>query len=285
MLIFKITPHLRRLCQRYPALKRQFYPSPAELADGGADDPLLEKKYLVVKGLIHKYKNRALVLLTLNCAAYCRFCTRRRVVSDIMGGILSDQDLKQIERYLRLHQEIKELIFSGGDPLTVPALLNKALLRFARLPQIKVIRIGTRLPVSDPIKVDQQVLAALRVVKRQPLYLLINFEHPAEITRLTISALKRLQSVATMLLSQTVMLKGVNDSVDILDELFSRLVELGVKPYYLLRCDQVKGASHFLVDLAKEKVIFTTLRKRLSGLACPSHVQDSPLTMGKQLLL
>jgi len=129
--------------------------------------------------------------------------------------------------------------------------------------------------------VNKQVIEALKTVKRQPLYLMVHFEHPAEITPATAQAVKRLQSVATMLLSQSVSLKGVNDSVEVLYELFSRLVEIGVKPYYFFRCDPVKGAEHFIVDFKKEVKMFTELRQRLSGLATPMYVIDAPGGSGK----
>jgi lysine 2,3-aminomutase len=244
-------------------------------------DPLMEEHFTVTRGLVHKYGNRALVLLTMNCAAYCRFCTRRRSVSDIQKGMITPADIKKMVSYVRKHREITELIFSGGDPLTVPAILKMALRQFASLPQIKVIRVGSRLPVSNPAAVNRQVISALQEVKKQPLYLMLHFEHPAEITPATVAAVKRLQSVATMTLSQSVSLKGVNDSVKTLYELFSRLVEIGVKPYYLYRCDPVKGAEHFIVDFKKEVRIFTELRKRLSGLATPLYVIDAPDGAGK----
>ncbi|MFA6993370.1 MAG: KamA family radical SAM protein [Patescibacteria group bacterium] len=264
-------------------MRRQFVPSAKEGKDEvlTSTDPLMEEHFTVTRGLVHKYGNRALVLLTMNCAAYCRFCTRRRSVSDIQKGMITPADIKKMVSYVRKHREITELIFSGGDPLTVPAILKMALRQFASLPQIKVIRVGSRLPVSNPAAVNRQVISALQEVKKQPLYLMLHFEHPAEITPATVAAVKRLQSVATMTLSQSVSLKGVNDSVKTLYELFSRLVEIGVKPYYLYRCDPVKGAEHFIVDFKKEVRIFTELRKRLSGLATPLYVIDAPDGAGK----
>jgi len=283
MLASKFSPYLKRLIKTCPAVYNQFTPSDKEEVDdeNATDDPLLEEEHTVTRGLLHKYENRALILTTMNCAAYCRFCTRRRKVSDIKKGILTDADLDKMLVYLKKHLKIKELIFSGGDPLTVPAILKKALKKFSKLPQIKIIRIGSRLPVSNPSMVNKQVLDALKVVKNQPLYLMLHFDHPAEITKATIQAVKRLQSASTMLLSHTVSLKGVNDSFEVLYDLFSRLVEIGVKPYYFFRCDPVKGAEHFIVDIKKEIQIFTELRKHLSGLACPAYVIDAPHGSGK----
>lgn len=282
MLAEKISPHLKKLIAGCPSIHNQFILSDAEIRDEqGNKDPLLEEQYAVTRGLLHKYENRALVLLTMNCAAYCRFCTRRRRVSDIKRGVLSDADLENILIYLKKHPEIKELIFSGGDPLTVPIILKKALQKFSKLPQIKIIRVGTRLPVSNPVLINKKVLDALKAVENRPLYLMTHFNHPAEITSETIKAIKKLQSVSTMLLSQTVFLKSVNDSFEVLYELFSKLVEIGVKPYYLLRCEPVKGAGHFIVDIKKEIGIATKLRMHLSGIACPMYVMDIPNGSGK----
>ena len=283
MLATRLSPHLKRLTTGCPEIARQFIPSSKEEKDEEItfDDPLMEEDHTVVRGLVHKYTNRALVLLTMNCAAYCRFCTRRRKVSDIEKGIITDKDLDKMAAYIKKHPEIKELVFSGGDPLTVPAILYKALKKLATLPQIKIVRVGTRLHVADPKMVNEQVLKALRLVKNKPLYIMVHFEHPAEITLPTIKAIKKLQSVGTMLLSQTVSLKGVNDSEPILYALFTGLVEIGVKPYYFFRCDPVTGAEHFIVDFEKEVAMFTKLRAKLSGLATPMYVIDAPNGAGK----
>jgi len=283
MLATRLSPYLEKLTRKCPAIYRQFVPTKNEGQDETStfDDPLVEEQHTVTRGLIHKYGNRALILLTMNCAAYCRFCTRRRKVSDIEKGRLSDQDIENMVKYVKAHPEIKELLFSGGDPSTVPVLLKKVLQKFVKLPQIKIIRVASRLPVSNPAMVNKQLLDALKVVKKQPLYLMVHFEHPAEITPEAIKAVKKLQKVATMLLNQSIFLKGVNDDVEILSELFSRLVEIGIKPYYLYRCDPVKGAEGFIVPFKREVEIFTELRKRLSGLAVPAYVIDAPNGAGK----
>ncbi len=281
-MLSKVSVHLEKLSQKCPAIRRQFYPNPLEGRDRtGKDDPLMEDSHSPVRGLIHKYKNRALILLTLNCASYCRFCTRRRTVSDVKAGILRDEDLEQIVTYLKGHSEIRDLIISGGDPLTEPELLRKALTYFSNLPQIKIIRIGTRLPVSNPRQVSPKLLKVLRLVKKQPLYIGIHFEHPSEINPETIAAVNKLRKIGAILYSQSVFLKGVNDSVSILRELFTRLIEIGVKPYYIYRCDPVKGAHHFIVPFKKEVAIMTRLRKELSGLAYPIYVVDTPDGAGK----
>lgn len=283
MLATKLSSHLKRLTEICPAIYREFVPSDLEEKDeeGTFEDPLIEEQFTVTRGLVHKYGNRALVLLTMNCAAYCRFCTRRRKVSDIAEGVLSEKDLNNMAKYVKKHPEIKELVFSGGDPTTVPAILKRALQKFSKLPQIKIIRVASRLPTSNPRLVNAALLDALRVVKNQPLYLMVHFEHPQEITPASVEAIKRLQSAATMCLNQSVSLRGVNDNVKTLYDLFSRLIEIGVKPYYHYRCDPVKGAEHFIVPFKREVKIMTELRSKLSGLATPMYVIDAPNGAGK----
>lgn len=286
MLDIKISEHLKKISQSSEAVKNQFYFSDAEFFCGDSkecqsfEDPLLEDQFEKTKGLIHKYENRALILLTLTCASYCRFCTRRRRVSDIEKGIITKADIKNMSAYLLAHQEIKEIIFSGGDPFTVPKTLKYALKVFSKLPQIKIIRIGTRTPVSNPRLVSKGILSAIKKSKKT-IYVMIHFEHPDEISERTVKACLRLRKAGAILFSQSVFLKGINDSYEVLYKLFSRLIEIGVKPYYLYRCDPVKGIEHFRMSFEKEIEIATLLRKNLSGLASPLYVIDTPNGSGK----
>jgi lysine 2,3-aminomutase len=282
---FKITEHLEMLAKKSKAIRLQFYPLKEELKNLGKNiDPLKEEKKSPMKGLIHRYSNRVLVLLTLNCAAYCRFCFRRRIVSDIEKGVLSNNDLEKIVSYIKKHPKIKEVIISGGDPLTQPEILEKFLKKISRLKQIKVIRIGTRLMVSNPKQINKNILRVLQLVKKQPLYLLLHFEHPDELTPETKKAIKKLRSIGVILLSQSVFLKGINDKVSILEKLFEELSALGIKPYYILHNDEPKGTKHFTVDFKKEIKIMTELRKRVSGLVCPMYVYDDPNEKCKVLI-
>jgi len=283
MLACKVSAHLQKLAKKYQEIKRQFYPSEDEkkpTKGKGFVDPLLEEQFTPVKGLVHKYRNRALILLTMACASYCRFCTRQRSVSEIKKCQIFPEDLNKMVDYIKNHPQIREIILSGGDPLVVPKTLKMALEKFSSLAQIKIIRIGTRVPVSDPKLVTDDLLSVFRKVK-QPLYILIHFEHPAEITPETIGAIEKMRKAGAILFSQSVFLRGVNDKVEILEELFSKLVEIGVKPYYIFRCDPVKGSEHFWVKPEKEIEIMTELRKRLSGLAYPMYVVDAPNGSGK----
>lgn len=290
MLEFKVNSYLEQLAKKSRIIHQEFYPSKLEkIQTFKRNDPLEEDRHMPVFGLIHKYPNRVLILLTLNCAAYCRFCTRRRSVSDIKKGEISLTNLKEMAAYIRNHPKINEVILSGGDPLTVPNILINALHIFGNLKQIKIIRIGTRLPVSSPSSIDNNLLSILKNSHRQLLYILINFEHPDELTKETNLALKKLRESGCILLSQTVFLKGINDNVSVLEKLFTDLVSLGVKPYYIFHNDEPEGTKHFTVSFKKEALLMDSLRKKVGGLACPVYALDTakapykiPLKYGKQ---
>lgn len=281
--LFKVTPHLKNLAKKSPAVKKEFFPSSLEERAGnlGLTDPLNEDRYIKTKGLMHKYPGRVLIELTLNCAAYCRFCTRRRKVSDLQKGLLNQVEISAMIEYLRRHSEINEVVISGGDPLTAPRLLRSFLKECNRLPNIKVIRIHTRVPVSDPHLVTPDVLKTLKSISNRPLYLSVHFEHPDELTPATIKAINQIRKTGAILLSQSVFLKGINDSYKVLYALFTKLTELGIRPYYLYRCDPVEGIEHFHVPLVKEIKIMTKLRANLSGIACPLYAIDAPGGSGK----
>jgi len=265
------------------AIRRQFELSELEMVrEGTLDaDPLRESEHEVVPGMINKYGNRVLCLLTAECAAYCRFCTRRRLVSDTENGRIDEGHVDRWVRYLRGHDEVREVIMSGGDPLTARAsLLRYALSELSALSSVKVLRIGTRVPVADPSFVTPDRLDAIRRVT-QPVYVGVHFEHPSEIGESTVRCLRDLAAAGAILYSQTVFLKGVNDDYRTLYDLFTGLLEVGVRPYYIYRCDPVPGAMHFRVDFDKERRIMTELRRNLSGLACPTYVIDAPDGSGK----
>lgn len=279
----KTSEHIESLMICEEAVRRQFEISKLELQDErrGNADPLRETEHMVVPGMINKYGNRALCLLTAECAAYCRFCTRRRLVSDIERGRIDSSHVDAWARYLRENPQVREVIISGGDPFTVEDdLFEYALAELSAVESVSILRIGTRAPVSDPSLVNSRKLEAIQRLD-QPLYVGIHFEHPAEITRQTVRCVKDLLSVGAILYSQTVFLKGVNDDYRTLYDLFTRLVEIGVRPYYIYRCDPVPGAHHFMVDFARERRIMTELRRTLSGLAFPTYVIDAPDGSGK----
>ena len=282
-LLVKISPHLKSLAKKYPEIKRQFYPSAEENKSSQKCfvDPLIEENYLKTKGLYHKYPKRVLILLTLVCASYCRFCTRKRRISEIKEAQLNKKDLQNIIDYLKKNSNINEVIFSGGDPLLSPNMLILAIKKISRLPQIKIIRIHTRVPISNPKLFKKEIIDFLGTIKKQTLYISLHFEHPAEITPPTVKIIKNLRKSGAILLSQSVFLKNINDDFATLAELFTKLSELGVRPYYIFHCDPVVGSEHFIVPLKKEVEIMTKLRKELSGIACPTFVIDTPNGSGK----
>lgn len=282
-LIVKISPHLKGLAQKYPEIKRQFFSSSEENKSSKKcfSDPLAEEDYLKAKGLYHKYPKRVLILLTLACASYCRFCTRKRRISELKEAQLKEKDIKNITEYLKKNKNINEVIFSGGDPFMSPRMLIFAIEEASRLPQIKIIRIHTRVPISAPKLVKRNLITSLGKIRKQALYISLHFEHPAELTPATIKIIYDLKKAGAILLSQSVFLTKVNDNFETLAELFTRLSELGVRPYYLFHCDPVIGSEHFIVSLEKEVEIITKLRKELSGIACPTFVIDTPNGSGK----
>lgn len=282
-LLVKISPHLKSLAKKHPQIKRQFYPSAEENKSSKRCfvDPLIEEDYLKTKGLYHKYPKRVLILLTLACASYCRFCTRKRRISELKEAQLNNKDIDNIVNYLKKYPEVNEVIFSGGDPFMSPKELIEAIKKISRLAQIKIIRIHTRVPISAPELVKKNLIDSLRKIKEKTLYISLHFEHPAELTPPTIKIIKDLKASGAILLSQSVFLTKVNDNFETLSELYTRLSELGVRPYYIFHCDPVIGSEHFIVPLKKEVEIMTKLRKELSGIACPTFVIDTPNGSGK----
>lgn len=273
-----ISPHLRALAARSPAVARQFAPDPREAvatADD-RDDPIGDHAHSPLPGLVHRYPDRVLILPTLGCASHCRFCFRR----DRVGAKgMSDAELDAALAYVAARPAIREAILSGGDPLTDPRLA--ALLgRLDAIPQLDWLRIHTRLPVHDP-KRALKVAAALPVERRAALWVALHVNHADELAAETRAAIRALQARGAFLVSQTVLLKGVNDDAETLAALFRALVGLGVKPYYLHHPDRAAGTEHFRVPLAKGRAIAERLRATLSGLAQPAYILDIPGGHGK----
>lgn len=282
-MIEKTTPHLRKLIKKSLAVKRQFI-IPEKIKKSIryniSADPLLEDEFMPIKGLVHKYQNRALVLLTLDCPSYCQFCTRQRSVGQVKNYRVTRDDIKNIINYLKRNPKINDIIFSGGDPFMAQDILKYSLKEISRLPQITIIRINTGVPVDDPKRISPELIKFLKTIKK-PLYVGLHFEHSDELTPPTIKAIKALREAGCILYSQSVFLKGINDDYKALYNLFTRLTEQGVLPYYIYRCDYVKGAERFIVDFDKEIKIMTKLRKELSGLAYPLYVIDAYNGSGK----
>ncbi|MCB6177469.1 lysine-2,3-aminomutase-like protein [Rhodobacter sp. Har01] len=261
-------------------VRAQIVPSSAELDIRPEEriDPIGDDAHRPVPGLTHRYPDRAILHATQTCEVYCRFCFRREKVGDT--GALSDADFASALAYLRASPQIREVIFTGGDPLTLsPRRLSAMLRALEAIPALEVIRFHSRIPVVAPEKVTEALVAALD--GRLPVWLVIHINHPDEITPEAAAALRRLTRAGIPLLSQTVLLKGVNADADTLEALFRKLIAQRVKPYYLHHPDLAKGTGHFRLPLAEGQAIMAALRGRLSGIAQPTYVLDIPGGHGK----
>ena len=243
-------------------------------------DPLMEEKFTKMKGLVFKYPKRVLIELNNICPVYCQFCTRKRKTFEKIKWELTKEEIKNILNFLENNLEINEVIISGGDPLMSPIQLISFLEGIEKINNIKVIRIHTRIPITAPKKINQDIFDFLNDYKKI-VYLSIHCNLASEITDESIVIFNKFKKAGVILYSQSVFLKGINDSVEKLEELFEKLLELGIRPYYIYRCDPVVGWKNFVVPFEKEKEIMTELRKRISGLACPVYVIDSPQGVGK----
>jgi lysine 2,3-aminomutase len=245
------------------------------------EDPLEEDKDAPVPGLTHRYPDRALLVTTHVCTMYCRFCTRKRATL-VRGGwdAVSRNDERMIE-YVRDHPEIRDVIVSGGDPLTLPAAkLQFFLEKLAAIPHVDVIRIGTRVPVTLPQKLFDQGLIDLLASARK-VWIQTHFNHPREITQEAAGVCQALLRAGMPVNNHTVLLKGVNDSLETMRQLMRGLLRIKVRPYYLFHCDPVIGAGHFRTSVWKGLEIMEGLRGHLSGLGIPTYVVDSPHGGGK----
>ena len=279
-----ITPYYASLIRVLDASDPVFamcVPDPRETADPPflQDDPLGEDADMPVPGLVHRYGDRALLLATTACAAYCRHCTRKRVAGQTETCITGPR-LAQATDYLAMHPEIRDVIVSGGDPFTMgTAALERVLRAVREVPSVEIIRIGTRTPVVLPMRITDELVRMLR--RYHPVYVNVHFNHPVEVTPEAADACERLADAGVPLGNQTVLLRGVNDSGPLLADLFRRLVRVRVRPYYLFQCDLVRGVEHFRTPLRKGVEIMEYLRGRLSGLAIPTFVVDAPRGGGK----
>ena len=247
------------------------------------DDPLEEDADMPVPGLVHRYADRALLVATSACAMYCRHCTRKRTTGAREGAI-SEAHLRQAVAYLVRHPEIVDVIISGGDPLTLStAALERIVQAVRQVPSVEIIRIGTRAPVTLPMRVTEELVRMLR--RYHPLWINTHFNHPRELTPESAAACARLADAGIPLGNQTVLMRGVNDHPRVIEQLCRGLVRMRVRPYYLFQCDLVRGVEHFRTPLSRGIEIMEYLRGRVSGLAIPTFCVDVPHGGGKIPLL
>lgn len=262
-------------------IARQFVPDSAELetTPDEFDDPIGDEARSPVKGLVHRYPDRVLLMPTMSCQVYCRYCFRRDRVgraAEAPGG----EDLKAAFAYIEERPRIAEAILTGGDPLSLSdARLARIVRRLDEIPHLLNIRIHTRAPVAAPGRVTEALLDALRASK--PVWMVLHCNHARELSADVAAACGRLTEAGIPLLSQSVLLRGINDDVDVLSELMRRFVALKIKPYYLHHPDRARGTARFRLPLADGRRLVDALRGRLSGLCQPTYVVDIPGGHGK----
>jgi lysine 2,3-aminomutase len=248
---------------------------------GEADDPLSEDHDTVAPGLVHRYPDRVLFLATGTCSTYCRYCTRSRLVGNPGGEYqFSTRQWEQALAYLEAHTEVRDVLLSGGDPLTLgDDKLDWLLGRLRAIKHIEFLRIGTKMPVVTPQRVTRSLIRVLK--KHHPLWMSLHFTHPAELTRESMEATSRLADAGIPLGSQTVLLKDVNDDSNVMTRLMHGLLRMRVRPYYLYQCDPIRGSAHFRTGVDKGLEIIQALRGHTTGYATPLFVIDAPGGGGK----
>jgi lysine 2,3-aminomutase len=277
-----VSPAMRALIETADdPIGRQFVPDVAELVTAPHEsvDPIGDDALSPVKGVVHRYPDRALLKPLLICPVYCRFCFRREHVGPD-GGLLTDAELEAAYAWFSDHPEVTEVILTGGDPLMLsPRRLGGILRTLSGMAHIRTLRIHSRVPVAEPERVREALVAALET--EVALWVAVHANHAREFTPEARAALRRLSRAGIPLLGQTVLLRGVNDSQDALEALFRAMVEARVKPYYLHQLDAAPGTSRFHVPIAEGRALLEGLRGRVTGLAWPTYVLDIPGGHGK----
>lgn len=262
-------------------IRKQVIPTAEEILPytGMMEDSLAEDRHSPVPGLVHRYPDRVLMLITTQCACYCRYCTRSRIVGD-PSQTFSSTDFEAQLDYLQRTPQVRDVLLSGGDPLTLsPRVLERILRALREIPHIEIVRIGSRVPVFMPQRITSELTDLLQ--QFHPLWLNIHVNHPNEITSELAEACDKLSRAGIPLGNQSVLLAGVNDDAFIQRRLVQDLVRIRVRPYYLYQCDLVEGAGHFRTPVAKGIGIIEALRGHTSGFAVPTYVVDAPGGGGK----
>ncbi|HEY5225712.1 MAG TPA: lysine-2,3-aminomutase-like protein [Methylovirgula sp.] len=264
-------------------IARQFLPDMAELTvlPEELGDPIGDAARSPLEGLIHRYRDRVLLKLINVCPVYCRFCFRRETIGPGGDAHLSAEALAAAFGYIAEHREIFEVILTGGDPfLLSPRRLGEVVTRLAAIDHVKILRIHTRVPVAEPSLVTSALVDVLRKA-RQSVYVAVHANHPRELTPDARAACARLIDAGIPMLSQSVLLRGVNDNVEVLAELMRSFVAARIKPYYLHHPDLARGTSHFRLSIEEGRALVRQLRGHLSGLCQPQYVLDIPGGFGK----
>jgi lysine 2,3-aminomutase len=286
---FRITPYFASLLSRYPSehpLFRTMIPSKEELiiSRGEKNDPLDEAKYTPVPHIIHRYPDRVLFTVTGACAAYCRYCTRSQMVAKKNKSHVSSSNWDLGIQYIAEHSQIRDVLISGGDPLTLPDFrLEYLLSRLRAIPHIEIIRIGTKIPVVLPMRITKNLVRMIK--KYHPLMMSLHFSHPDELSIESREACNLLADAGIPLGSQSVLLKGINDDIETFRKLNQELLKVRVRPYYIYQCDPIPGSEHFRTEVKKGLEIIKGLRGFTSGYAVPHFVIDAPGGGGKIPLL
>lgn len=284
----RITPYYASLLYQKPhhyALIKAVVPDKRELivSPGEESDPLHEEAMCPVENLVHRYPDRVLFLSTGFCSVYCRYCTRTHMVAKEKRHFSPSLIQASIE-YIRNHKEIRDVVISGGDPLTLSDQQIEFLVSSLRaIPHVEIIRIGTKVPVVLPQRITPALVQILK--KYHPLYMSIHFTHPDELTPEVQEACNRIADAGIVMGSQTVLLQGINDSVEVMKNLMHGLLKIRVRPYYIYQCDPIPGSAHFRTPVTKGLEIIQGLRGYTSGYAIPHFVIDAPGGGGKIPLL
>jgi lysine 2,3-aminomutase len=283
----RVTPYFASLIydsnSSHP-LRRNVIPVIEELLQHANEqsDPLHEHSFSPVKGIVHRYPDRVLFTVTQVCSSYCRYCTRSHSVGKLDKP--GRQDYEKAFNYIRSHKEVRDVLISGGDPLTLSDdMLDYILFNIRSIEHVEMIRIGSRVPVVLPQRITDNLINILR--KYHPLFISLHFSHPLEITEECAKACNKLADGGFPLGSQTVLLKGINDNVPTMKELMHKLLKIRVRPYYLYQCDLIPGSGHFRTSVKKGLEIIKGLRGFTSGYAIPTFVVDAPGGGGKIPLL
>jgi lysine 2,3-aminomutase len=281
-----VTPHVAALIDPQnpdDPIARQYLPDVRELLHGPGEDadPIGDHVHSPVAGIVHRYPDRVLFKLVHVCAVYCRFCFRREMVGPGKEIALSQGAYADALDYIRGHAEIWEVILTGGDPLMLsPRRLAEIMADLAAIDHVKIIRIHTRVPVADPARVSDEMVAALKV-RGAATWVALHANHPRELTDMARAACARLIDAGIPMVSQSVLLRGVNDNAETLEALLRAFVECRIKPYYLHHGDLAPGTAHLRTTLAQGQTLMRALRGKISGLCQPDYVLDIPGGFGK----